>query len=86
MDIGKVAERIGAKPVLVAWDDAAHQFGWLDGEEVEVQDSIVHTVGWLLKRTDQMLIIGQSLTGGGHAQTLQIPAGMVRSVTFLGEA
>lgn len=79
----KTSARIGASPVLIIWEDAAHQSGWLDGEEVEATDCEVETVGWLVRIDDQRLIIAQSLAEGCHAQTLQIPRGMVREVIYL---
>jgi hypothetical protein len=83
LDINMTSVRLKAVPVLVIWEDAAHQFGWLDGEEVAVIDGLVETVGWLIDRNDRHLIVVQSLTSGSHAQTLQIPAGMIRSMAFL---
>lgn len=78
-----LSEKLQAKPVVVHWEDAAHQFGWLEGEVVERLNTIVETVGWLIHMDENCLIIVQSLTEGAHAQTLQIPAGMVREVKYL---
>lgn len=83
---GTTSKRLGAKPVLVVWEDAAHQPGWMEGEEVEAQDTIVETVGWLVEKTEGYLLIVQSLTEGAHAQVLQIPAGMVKRTVLLGAA
>lgn len=75
--------RLNLKPVLVVWEDASHGGGWLDGEDFESSDTIVETVGWLALVNGEYMVIVQSITEGQHANTLQIPAGMVRSVTYL---
>lgn len=80
---GSISERVGAKPVLVIWEDAAHNFGWLSGEVPETLDGLVETVGWLVAETEAHVIIAQSLTNGAHAQTLQIPVGMVHKIVIL---
>lgn len=79
----KISERLGAKAVLVVWDDAVNQLGWVDGEKMETLDGTVETVGWLMENTGTHLLIAQSLTDGSHGQTLQLPIGMVKSIATL---
>lgn len=79
----KASERLSLKPVLVVWEDAAQGGGWIDGEEVDPSDTIVESVGWLAESNAERVILIQSITDGSHAQTLQIPAGMIKQLVFL---
>lgn len=79
----RISDRLNLKPVLVIWEDACQGGGWVDGEEVDLSETIVESVGWLAHMTDAHMILMQSITDGEHANTVQIPAGMVRSVTYL---
>jgi hypothetical protein len=80
---GMTSGRLEVWPALVIWEDAAHQPGWLEGEEVNASDCMVETVGWLMSETDAHLIMAQSITSGAHAQTIQIPLGMVHKIIIL---
>lgn len=70
-----------AKKVLIRWRDAVHRFGWLD--DVEHEDDVVETIGFLLSKTKDTFIVAQSVGAGAHAQTIQIPAPMVIEVEEL---
>lgn len=71
--------------VLVEWLDAEHEFGWMDGNEIEEQEPVLNcfTVGWLLKKTKTHIRVCQTFSHNNHAQTLVIPKGMIVSITVL---
>jgi hypothetical protein len=76
-----------AKPklVLIEWEDAAHEFGWLDEFPADnPAPHICHTVGWMMVKTRKHVVVAQTISGeDALAQTLQIPMGMVNSITPL---
>ena len=70
------------KLVLVEWEDALHEFGWLDEMPSKSPDDVMcYTVGWQMVKTKKHIIVAQTISGDdGIAQTLQIPMGMVHSI------
>lgn len=73
------------KLVLVVWEDALHEFGWLDEFPSDNPEHVMcQTVGWQMVRTKKHIIVAQTISGDDAlAQTLQIPMGMVHSITPL---
>lgn len=71
--------------VLVEWLDAEHEFGWMDGNEIEEQEPVLNcfTIGWLLKKTKTHIRVCQTFSHNNHAQTLVIPKGMIIEMTVL---
>lgn len=71
--------------VLIEWVDAAHEFGWMDGNDLDdaEPDLVCFTVGWILKKTKLHVKVCQTYSSDNHAQTIVIPAGMIRSITTL---
>ena len=68
--------------VVVIWKDAVHRFGWQDDSEFgDPDDDLCYSMGWLMKQTEDVIAIAQTVGIGTHAQTIQIPAGMVIGVT-----
>lgn len=70
------------KLVLIEWEDAQHEFGWLDAFPKDDPDHVMcQTVGWLMVKTKKHVVVAQTISGDdGIAQTLQIPMGMVHSI------
>lgn len=70
------------KLVLVEWEDALHEFGWLDEFLKADPDHVIcQTVGWLMVKTKKHIVVAQTISGDdSRAQTLQIPMGMVHSI------
>ena len=71
--------------VLVEWVDAAHEFGWMEGNQLidEEPELTCFTVGWLLRKTKLHIKICQTYSSDNHAQTIVIPKGMIRSIKVL---
>lgn len=70
---------------VVEWEDAAHEFGWQEGVIPEPKTVIVRSVGYVIKRTKKHILLAQSIAEDNHAQTLQIPKGMVIKVKNIKE-
>lgn len=73
--------------VLVVWQDAKTIDGgpWTDNTPTEFKPHIVHQVGYLMQQSDEGVILTQAWHPEIIAARDQIPAGMIRSVTFLTE-
>jgi hypothetical protein len=71
--------------VLIEWHDAAHEFGWMDGNDIKDEDIDLtcFTVGWILKKTSKYIKLCQTYSDDNHAQTIVIPNKMVKNITSL---
>lgn len=69
--------------VLVEWDDAHMEGWWIDGVPEAPTPTLVQSVGWLAHKTRKHLVLVQSMSDGQHGNRLQIPRGMVKSMTVL---
>jgi hypothetical protein len=77
------------KPPLVevVWHDAKtiDSGAWTDNAPTTFTPHIVHQVGYLMQQSDEGVILTQAWHPEIIAARDQIPAGMIRSVTFLSE-
>lgn len=71
--------------VLVEWIDAAHYDGWQFGANPENLFESCWTVGFLLKSSKEGVLIAQTWYPGDTANLIQIPAGMIKKKTILGD-
>jgi hypothetical protein len=71
--------------VLIEWRDAAHEFGWMEGNAIDDDEPELtcFTVGWILKKTKLHVKVCQTYSSDNHAQTIVIPRGMIRSMINL---
>lgn len=70
--------------VLVEWHDALHQHhGWADMLDFKHDDDRVRSVGWLLRRNRKSITLAQTDGGDNVANTIQIPARMVKRLVVL---
>lgn len=71
--------------VLIEWVDAAHEFGWMEGNDLDDAEPelVCLTTGWLLTKTKLHVKVCQTYSADNHAQTIVIPRGMVRSITVM---
>lgn len=77
--------------VEVIWDDATSlSQGWKEREDFdkeEIKPEIVLSVGFLVKQSDDYLILAMDTDGDGdHASRSQIPMGMVRKLKIIRKA
>jgi hypothetical protein len=58
--------------------------GWIEAkEEIEVKPCIVLSVGFLVKETEDHLIIATDTSNGGHNSRSQIPKGMIKKIKVI---
>lgn len=72
--------------VEVVWLDAATTHGWESDAEVDSEDDPMITVGFLIRKTEDMLIIASSIDQETQAMSngrIKIPLGMVQSYKVL---
>jgi len=68
--------------VEIVWFDAATTHGWESDAEVDDSNDPMITVGFLIRKTDDMLIVASSIdydTGAMSNGRIKIPLGMVQS-------
>jgi len=73
--------------VLVTWDDAAElNLGWMDESEVEARPMLVRTVGFLIRKTSQHVIVASTVGDLVHCHAqFQIPRKMIVSIETIGK-
>lgn len=76
--------------VCVFWEDAHSTASWKDTDELELEECICTTVGFLYKQSPERIMVVDSLimntkTGGLDfvSGTTTIPSGMVREVKVI---
>lgn len=71
---------------MIVWEDAAHDTtGWGDGLEqaTKFEIPLVLSVGWLMAQNKRGVKIAQSFTNDNVAQTLVVPAKMIKKLVEL---
>ena len=88
-DMSKRKPKVPAYPIVfLTWLDASMMVDphWSDGSvptKPKARDHICQSVGWLTHLDDDFAQLTQTLTDGQHANVVNIPRGMVRSITAL---
>jgi hypothetical protein len=73
------------KLVLVEWIDACHApSGWLFGESPQVDFKPVYSVGFLIEKRTEGILLAQTWFEGDCANIIAIPRGMIKKTTVLG--
>ena len=74
--------------VEVWWDDATGcAQGWIDDRDLKIEPTIVLTVGFLIKDTEEYIIIASDIDNQKmHNGRTQIPKGMVKVMKVLKKA
>jgi hypothetical protein len=67
----------------VIWDDAAVETGWID-PSIALQNQLVTTVGFLVNESEKHILIASTYSDDHVNATIQIPRGMVQTMTELG--
>ncbi len=70
--------------VEVRWLDAQTSHGWEDQTEVDSEVPVVTTVGFLLKETEESIVIASSVgQDKTHNSRITIPTGMIKDRRIL---
>jgi hypothetical protein len=74
------------KLVLVEWIDACHApSGWLFGESPDVDFNPVFSLGFLIQKRKQGILLAQTWFDGDCANIIAIPRGMIKKIRTLGD-
>jgi hypothetical protein len=67
--------------VLIEWDDAEVSADWEEiPREEELEEAIVHTLGFLVKETPRYYWIASTLSPPHTNARTKVPKGMVKSI------
>ena len=69
--------------VEILWIDAETGHGWEEETEIDVVLPPATTIGFLLKETEDALIIASTISGSSSNSRIKIPKGMTKSVVTL---
>lgn len=72
--------------VIVEWQDATMTHHWQDGEFPSAPGSdecLVRSVGFLVHKDRQVLVLLQTTSDNQHANTITIPRGCIRKIEQL---
>lgn len=73
------------KLVLIEWIDACHApSGWQFGNDPPVDFEPVYSIGFLLEKRKQGILLAQTWFEGDCANIIAIPKGMIKKMTTLG--
>lgn len=81
--------KYGKPLVEVVWNDAETTHGWEDEGEVDTEQVPIITVGFLIAKSDHIVVIASSIdkgTGQMSNARIKIPLAMIVSVTELSVA
>jgi len=64
---------------IVTWKDAGgEQDGWKEDSDVDDENPIIRSVGWVVKETDNNITLAMDMAEDGYTHTRgRIPKGMV---------
>lgn len=72
---------------LITWRDAGgEQGGWLEPADIDDENPIIQSIGWVCKETDNNVTLAMDLADDGDTHTRgRIPKGMIVSRVVLRE-
>lgn len=71
--------------VVIEWVDAAHIEGWQFGVKPDLSFDSCWTVGFLMAESDDGVVVAQTWYPDDVAHLIQIPRGMIKKQTVLGD-
>jgi hypothetical protein len=84
--MGTVDKMKSPKLVLVEWIDACHaDSGWQFGGKPDVDFDPVYSIGFLVEKRKQGILLAQTWFPGDYANVIAIPKGMIKKITVLGD-
>lgn len=72
--------------VEIIWNDAETTHGWETDEEVDVAEVPIVTVGFLIRRTEHLVVVASSIdqdTGNQSNGRIKIPVEMITNIKVL---
>lgn len=68
------------KAELITWEDAGGEQdgGWQDPDDVDTTNSVIQSIGWVIKETEKNVTLSMDLSDDGQTHTRsRIPKGMI---------
>jgi len=85
--MGELAMGKYGKPLVeIEWYDAETTHGWETDEEVDSENVPIYTVGFLIKRTEDLVVIASSIDKTNGTQSngrIKIPVPMIKTIREL---
>ncbi len=67
----------------VVWHDALTTFGWEDNEEADTNEELVTTIGFIVARGENTIIVASTIDkehGNQNNSRIKIPVGMIKTI------
>ncbi len=69
--------------VQVIWHDACTTYGWEAHDEVDVNEELCTTIGFLVARGPETIVVASSIDLTNNNARIKIPVGMVKTINEL---
>jgi len=69
--------------VQVIWHDACTTYGWEAHDEVDVNEELCTTIGFLVARGPETIVVASSIDLTNNNSRIKIPVGMVKTINEL---
>jgi hypothetical protein len=84
--MGTVDKMKSPKLVLVTWIDACHApSGWQFGGKIDVDFDPVYSIGFLIEKRKEGILLAQTWFESDCANIIAIPKGMIKKIKVLGK-
>jgi len=67
----------------VVWHDALTTYGWEDNEEADTNEELMTTIGFIVARGENTIIIASTIDNDGgkmNNSRIKIPVGMIKTI------
>lgn len=48
------------KAIYLEWDDSAGHAGWMETRDIDINDTLIRSIGWLITESDDAVVISTS--------------------------
>jgi hypothetical protein len=69
--------------VQIVWHDACTTYGWEAHDEVDVNEELCTTIGFLVARGPETIVVASSIDATNNNSRIKIPVGMVKTINEL---
>ncbi len=66
--------------VQIVWHDASTTYGWEAHDEVDVGEELCTTIGFLIARGPETIVVASSIDDTNNNSRIKIPVGMVKTI------
>ena len=69
--------------VQILWHDACTTYGWEAHDEVDLNEELCTTIGFLIARGPETIVIASSIDDTNNNSRIKIPVGMIKTIKEL---